>query len=176
MEPATNTLHNVPGIGGPLGTTPGAAAAASNGSAQGLHAGDAASSGAPASHFEIAVADPVKQGEGVSAFVSYKVSCRRWGAGARLLLFSSISKQLEHNTTEHSVPHTSSAMQGPAVASVGVSARARCCCCRPMLLLRVTRQVRTRTDLPQYNRPTSEVIRRFRDFTHLEHLLAEKNK
>lgn len=37
-------------------------------------------------------------------------------------------------------------------------------------------QVRTRTDLPQYNRPTSEVIRRFRDFTHLEHMLSEKNK
>lgn len=107
MEPAS-TMHNVPGIGGPLSAAPGAAAAASNGSAQGLHAGDAASSGAPASHFEIAVADPVKQGEGVSAFVSYKV--------------------------------------------------------------------RTRTDLPQYKRPTSEVIRRFRDFTHLEHMLAEKNK
>jgi hypothetical protein len=74
MDPAS-TMHNVAGIGGPLSATPGAAAAAaSNGSALGLHAGDAASSGAPASHFEIAVADPVKQGEGVSAFVSYKVS------------------------------------------------------------------------------------------------------
>jgi len=37
-------------------------------------------------------------------------------------------------------------------------------------------QVRTRTDLPQYNRPTAEVIRRFRDFTHLENMLSEKNK
>jgi hypothetical protein len=37
-------------------------------------------------------------------------------------------------------------------------------------------QVRTRTDLPQYNRPTSEVIRRFRDFAHLENMLSEKNK
>lgn len=61
-------MHNVPGIGGPSMAP---AAAASNGSA-GLHAASAAASG-PASHFEIAVADPVKQGEGVSAFVSYKV-------------------------------------------------------------------------------------------------------
>jgi hypothetical protein len=37
-------------------------------------------------------------------------------------------------------------------------------------------QVRTRTDLQQYNRATSEVIRRFRDFTHLEALLADKHK
>lgn len=95
-------MHTVAGTGAPsTGTT-----AASNGSA-GLHTADVGSSGA-VSHFEIAVADPVKQGEGVSAFVSYKV--------------------------------------------------------------------RTRTDLPQYNRPTSEVIRRFRDFTHLEHMLSEKNK
>lgn len=37
-------------------------------------------------------------------------------------------------------------------------------------------QVRTRTKLAQYNRPTSEVIRRFRDFAHLEHQLQDKYK
>lgn len=58
-------MHNVPGIG-QLNT----GAAASNGNA-GLQAADA---GRADSHFEIVVADPVKQGEGVSAFVSYKVS------------------------------------------------------------------------------------------------------
>lgn len=65
---AAGTMHTVPGVGAPPST--GAQVAASNGSA-GLHATDAA--GGPVSHFEIAVADPVKQGEGVSAFVSYKV-------------------------------------------------------------------------------------------------------
>lgn len=60
-------MHTVAGIGAPSAGT----AAASNGSA-GMHAADAGSRG-PVSHFEIAVADPVKQGEGVSAFVSYKV-------------------------------------------------------------------------------------------------------
>lgn len=57
-------MHNVPGIG-----RPNAGTAASNGNA-GLQAADA---GRADSHFEIVVADPVKQGEGVSAFVSYKV-------------------------------------------------------------------------------------------------------
>jgi hypothetical protein len=61
-------MHTVPGVGAAPST--GVPAAASNGSA-GLHAADAA--GGPLSHFEIAVADPVKQGEGVSAYVSYKV-------------------------------------------------------------------------------------------------------
>ncbi|WIA39527.1 hypothetical protein OEZ86_005618 [Tetradesmus obliquus] len=79
-----------------------AGAAAANGSSS--------AGGGPAysSDFEIVVADPVKQGEGVSAYVSYKV--------------------------------------------------------------------RTTTRLPQYNRPSCEVIRRFRDFVHLEGQLAEKHK
>lgn len=63
---AAGDMHTVPGIGAPSGAVP-----ASNGSA-GLHAADAAGAAA-VSHFDIAVADPVKQGEGVSAFVSYKV-------------------------------------------------------------------------------------------------------
>ncbi|GBF87488.1 sorting nexin [Raphidocelis subcapitata] len=58
--------------------------------------------------FEILVTDPVKQGEGVSAFVSYKV--------------------------------------------------------------------RSRTNLPQYARPSNEVIRRFRDFAWLHEKLAEENR
>jgi sorting nexin-1/2 len=37
-------------------------------------------------------------------------------------------------------------------------------------------QVRTHTRLPQYNRPSCEVIRRFRDFVHLEGQLAEKHR
>jgi sorting nexin-1/2 len=36
--------------------------------------------------------------------------------------------------------------------------------------------VRTHTRLPQYNRPSCEVIRRFRDFVHLESQLAEKHR
>lgn len=36
--------------------------------------------------------------------------------------------------------------------------------------------MRTRTSLQQYNRPHCEVIRRFRDFAHLESQLAEKHK
>lgn len=58
--------------------------------------------------FEVSVADPVKQGEGVSAFVSYKV--------------------------------------------------------------------RSKTGLPQYARPSNEVIRRFRDFCWLHDRLAEENR
>lgn len=66
--------HNLPGAAegaGVMQSVPGigAGAAASNGNA-GLQGADAGSS---VSHFEIVVADPVKQGEGVSAFVSYKV-------------------------------------------------------------------------------------------------------
>eukprot|EP00882_Tetradesmus_deserticola_P028606 GHRQ01031874.1.p1 GENE.GHRQ01031874.1~~GHRQ01031874.1.p1 ORF type:complete len:359 (+),score=175.37 GHRQ01031874.1:31-1077(+) len=78
------------------------AAAAANGSSS------AGGGSASSSDFEIVVTDPVKQGEGVSAYVSYKV--------------------------------------------------------------------RTRTRLPQYNRPSCEVIRRFRDFAHLESQLAEKHR
>jgi sorting nexin-1/2 len=37
-------------------------------------------------------------------------------------------------------------------------------------------QVRTHTRLPQYNRPSCEVIRRFRDFVHLESQLSEKHR
>ncbi|KAF8058870.1 SNX1 [Scenedesmus sp. PABB004] len=70
--------------------------------------GGAAAPAAGPSAFEITVADPVKQGEGVSAYVSYKV--------------------------------------------------------------------RTRTSLPQYNRPAAEVIRRFRDFAHLEAQLGERHR
>eukprot|EP00878_Enallax_costatus_P016879 GHUV01017718.1.p1 GENE.GHUV01017718.1~~GHUV01017718.1.p1 ORF type:complete len:395 (+),score=141.91 GHUV01017718.1:1633-2817(+) len=44
------------------------------------------------------------------------------------------------------------------------------------MLCTASLQVRTRTKLAQYNRPTSEVIRRFRDFAHLEHQLQEKYK
>jgi hypothetical protein len=67
-EPAAGgIMHKVPGFG-QLAAGSGAAAA-SNGNAA-LQAG---TDRAAASHFEIAVADPVKQGEGVSAFVSYKV-------------------------------------------------------------------------------------------------------
>eukprot|EP00879_Flechtneria_rotunda_P002248 GHRR01002436.1.p1 GENE.GHRR01002436.1~~GHRR01002436.1.p1 ORF type:complete len:478 (+),score=184.33 GHRR01002436.1:327-1760(+) len=98
--PPDQSVTGDPASSGSQGT-----AAAANGSG-----GRAAGLPSPAynSDFEIVVADPVKQGEGVSAFVSYKV--------------------------------------------------------------------RTRTRLPQYNRPTSEVIRRFRDFVHLEQQLSEKHK
>jgi hypothetical protein len=72
--------------------------------------GDAAAAGAADGprDFEIVVADPVKQGEGVSAFVSYKV--------------------------------------------------------------------RSHTNLQQYARPSSEVIRRFRDFVWLHDKLVEENR
>ncbi len=75
---APGSMHTVPGVGAPTSTM--GQSAASNGSAGGMHAGDAAGAG-PVSHFEIAVADPVKQGEGVSAYVSYKV-----GVSAFMLL------------------------------------------------------------------------------------------
>lgn len=132
MQPA-NTMHNVPGIGGPLSTTPGAAAAASNGSAQGLHAGDGAGSAAPASHFEIAVADPVKQGEGVSAFVSYKVS---WalgrGCAAPAVQLRAVHK---HKPTEDSVPLAQRCRAEQlltwACQHVHAAASAPCCWCVP---------------------------------------------
>jgi hypothetical protein len=65
------------------------AAAASNGGAS-LHA---ATASGPANHFEIAVADPVKQGEGVSAYVSYKVrkpACQFAGADRWCLLRTAV--------------------------------------------------------------------------------------
>lgn len=64
--------------GAPASAIPAAANAYAAGSAT-QHAA-AANGSAPAysSNFEIAVADPVKQGEGVSAYVSYKV-CQRMG-------------------------------------------------------------------------------------------------
>jgi sorting nexin-1/2 len=79
-----------------------------SGGAAATNAAAHAATGPAPRDFEIAVADPVKQGEGVSAFVSYKV--------------------------------------------------------------------RSRTTLPQYARPTNEVIRRFRDFEWLHGRLAEEHR
>lgn len=106
------TMHTVPGIGG-LGTVP--AAAAGNGSA-GMHAGDASSAG-PVSHFEIAVADPVKQGEGVSAYVSYKV---RAGQGNRSSVLWAVDGFLEPWAVLRYDRHTGDA-PGSCIAATLVS-------------------------------------------------------
>ena len=46
----------------------------------------------------------------------------------------------------------------------------------PVRTARPRPQVRSRTNLQQYARPSNEVIRRFRDFAWLHDRLAEENK
>lgn len=74
MPPTAGLLDHSAAGAGAAGT-----AAAANGNSSGqqggslAHAGGGGGGGSSGSHFEIVVADPVKQGEGVSAYVSYKV-------------------------------------------------------------------------------------------------------
>lgn len=76
----------------------------------------------------------------------------------------------------HALPHALHDVSAAAASFVRSPSRVVHTCQRVWGVLPLLVQVRTRTDLPQYNRPTSEVIRRFRDFAHLENMLAEKNK
>jgi hypothetical protein len=135
--------------------------------------------------FEIVVTDPVKQGEGVSAFVSYKVRRR----GARPGGGRGGREGGERHAARGGCGGGSSGRCAP-VAAGGRGAHAagprrspplarRAPPCRPGpvgLSAAAPPQVRSRTTLPQYARPSNEVIRRFRDFAWLHDRLAEENR